>query len=379
MKRCEITSANEGNVQGVGAKPEAPCNDIVHVAFASDDNYFEGLLVAAVSMAVSCSRPSSLVMHILDGGISDRNWSRIESLLSGPGCRLDRIVVRQEAQFGNLRAYHGNGRMTYARLVLPECLPDVSYIVYSDVDVIWCADVAELWRTIDKNACLGYAAPIAHSFAKLSEKDESWFVANGYPRGDAEHFCAGMLVLNLDKFRGEKLHSKMLDLLEQHKGVVPCVDEGAINAIVRHRNDIQRFDHRWLLGTGDVSILPHGETSFVLHYACDTPWKSLHAVHHMLTDSILLWHTVHAFIIGKTVWQSLRTCNSPFSILAGRVLFKMASNLAPVRWLLKMAMILRGHRKGIPCLMAFVAKPVFSYGDMFDRLRERVSNSLRRG
>ena len=51
----------------------------IHVALASDENYFEGLLTTAWTIVRNCSRPQSIIFHILDGGISKSSFDYIVS------------------------------------------------------------------------------------------------------------------------------------------------------------------------------------------------------------------------------------------------------------------------------------------------------------
>lgn len=52
------------------------------------------------------------------------------------------------------QSFHGTGKTTYARLLLPDLLSDVTYVIYTDVDILWLADIAELWDSIDEDAIM---------------------------------------------------------------------------------------------------------------------------------------------------------------------------------------------------------------------------------
>ena len=68
-----------------------PSNNEIHVALASDDNYFEGLLTTAWTIVRNCSRPGNVVLHILDGGISQDHWALLTDRLASFGCAIDRL------------------------------------------------------------------------------------------------------------------------------------------------------------------------------------------------------------------------------------------------------------------------------------------------
>ena len=328
-------------------------SDKIHVALVADDNYFEGLLVTAWTIVTNCSRPADLMLYIIDGGISTKHFSFLLDKISSLGstvCRIDASKIGM----ASFRQYHGS-TMTYARLYLPDILNDVDTLIYSDVDILWHADIAELWNTIDHNAVLQYVPQHPASIPKVNDEEADWFRNNGYMLKREEYFCAGMIVMNLRIFRAERLHEKMLDVLQANNGAVPNNDQTVLNAFMFERTDAKRLATFWQIETSEAALVPDN-LKFVLHYAEDAPWKTIHRIHHMLTDSFVLWHMTYASIRGITTRQSLKSCNSAIDILVGRALYLAASNLGIVRVLLRCIMILTGKKGGIPCLNGFMAK-----------------------
>lgn len=320
----------------------------IHIALASDNNYFEGLLTTAWSIACRCSRPHELVFHILDGGISEQNWSYLLTRVSKLGCKLNQLPVNQDVSFNGFKSHHG-GRMTYARLLLPELLPNVDSVVYSDVDILWLVDVAELWDSLQPDAVLHYVKDtvFARAFAETA-----WLEKNNL--AIENRFCAGMIVMNLKKFRNENLHRKMMDLLIQHEGQIPDNDETVLNVFMFGRKDAVPLPRRWQCISRGLDDFDR--RGFVLHFADDAPWRNLHTIHHMLTDQILLWHKVHAQARQTSVWKSLRQFHSAFDIILCRALYLCAVNFRLVRASLRFLLKIRGRASGIPCLNQFMTK-----------------------
>ena len=326
----------------------------IHIALASDNNYFEGLVTTAVSIAANCSRPREIVFHVLDGGLTEDNIMFFKSTLARWNCQISFVDIAGTSAISGFRTYHGS-TMTYARILLPGLLPDVEWIVYSDVDILWFADVAELWDGLDKKAIVHYVPPNPDSFRQDRSVETEWLVRNGFQSRPERRFNAGMIVLNLRQFRTERLQEKMLRMIEENGGHAPNVDETILNAFMSERDDTRPIDFKWQIGTGPAKSVP-ADLEFVLHYAADTPWKTIHANHHMLTDSILLWHKVHAQVRNMSTWRSLRSCNGATDIVLGRALYLSASNAQIVRGLLLALLLLRGHGKGRSLLKAFMAK-----------------------
>jgi len=294
-------------------------SDKIHVALASDDNYFEGLLTTAWSIARNCSRQNQIVFHILDGGIADGHWNLFAERLGTFNCSIDRISINQSSTFAGFKSYHGPGRMTYARQLLPNLLPNVDQIIYSDVDILWVVDIAELWDKLNPNAII-HCTPSNHTIpAELK-----WYEATGHRFEFGKRFCAGMIVMNLKKFRAESLHEKMLAAISASNGQVPCCDETVLNAYTFFRNDRQFLDFRWQhMSYGQPK--PLEANGFVLHFGTDAPWQSVHKYHHLLTDQHLIWHGFHAEARMISPWKSMRMCNGILDILICRSLYLLGS------------------------------------------------------
>ena len=246
--------------------------------------------------------------------------------------------------------------MTFARLLLPALLPSVSHIIYSDVDIVWLADISKLWALKNDTDMMTVVSERAF-FDNMNPTELEWFNRHGFKYDPERYFCAGMVVFNLEKMRSEKTSELITTILKSNNWRVPNNDQTILNALMFERKDVSIIDQKWQTGTGE---LPNRITpDMVIHYAADTPWKSIHTNHHMLTNAILFWHKIHAHIRGVSTWQSLRMCNSAFDIIIGRVLHIAAINSFVVRTLLRFIMLIKGNKKSIVCLNAFMRKTNF--------------------
>lgn len=323
----------------------------IHVALASDNNYFEGLLVTAWSIARNCSRPKNLVLHILDGGIAPDNWDFLVRRIGTFGSTIDRLVIDQTASFGSFRTYRGNGRMTYARLLLPDLLPQVGNIIYTDVDIAWVVDIAELWDSLSPTAVLHYVI----KGGPIIPEEISWFENNGFKIEDNARFCAGMIVMNLEVFRRENLHIKMLDSIVGSNGNTPCVDETVLNAYMFGRTDKVVLPRRWQrMSGGAQDTIEHD--GCVIHYGADAPWRNLAKSHQMVTPQHIIWHRLHAEARQTTTWNSFRMFSPAAAIILFRTLYILGSNLIIARKALHLIMVFKGLKKNIPCLDCYLCK-----------------------
>jgi len=123
----------------------------IEIAFASDENYFQCLFVAACSVAANVT--GSICFHILDGGISKKSKIKLESRTKEL-CKNSAIIWHDVTSRIINFPVPEKKRMMYARFLLPELLPQEQFVIYYDVDILCLADVRQLWNQRDSNLVL---------------------------------------------------------------------------------------------------------------------------------------------------------------------------------------------------------------------------------
>jgi lipopolysaccharide biosynthesis glycosyltransferase len=265
-------------------------DDPVHIALPSDQNYFCGLQATAASLACYARPDAELVFHVLDGGIRDEMFASLEELIRRlhPRSHVRRHAIDEDA-FRNFPVWSGS-RMTYARLLLPRLLPEARHVIYSDVDMLWLADVAELWQHRDDDVVLQSTRDGCRS---TLEREGRWHARHGYPLAPDAYFCAGLTMYNLERFRAERLMEASFDFLDRHRDV-PFSDQTALNVLLAGR--VRLLPQRWQRLTRDVTAAELREP-IVLHYAGELPWRRP-GWWDMLTDTVMLWHRFNDRLVG---------------------------------------------------------------------------------
>jgi len=298
----------------------------INIALPSDENYVCGLTVTAASIAKYASRDVTLAFHILDGGIKDETFARFEALVRGlhPHCEFVRHAVNEEA-FGDFPSWSGN-RMTYARLLLPQFLPEDEFCIYCDTDFLWLTDIAGLWDLRRSDVIFQGVHDTCES---TLDKEEAWFVAHGFPFDRARYVCAGLSFYNLRMMREENVIGKVHDFIVSHPDI-KMADQSAIYALMG--DQIVLLDTQWQRLTmsreDDEPVMGKA-----LHYAGEIPWKRGFWIE-MMTDTILLWHRFNGQIHGKSTWWSLRQWFSVTTVVCRRALWYV-QRLPVVRSLFK--------------------------------------------
>ena len=277
----------------------------IDIALASDQNYFVGLIVTACSIARYASRGRCLVFHILDGGIDAASFQLLETSIrqAHPNSEVDRIYVN-DSRWDDLLSWHGS-RMTYARLLLPNYLPDVDHIIYADVDTLWLVDIAELWdlRNVKKpiQGCREY-----YNWPGLLDDEMAFYRAHNLEFCLENNINAGVLIMNLRLMREENFVEQVFSFLEMKP---PLNDQTAFNALLSKR--IGLLPVKWNVLSRDLTA-DNFKDGAVIHYAgAYQPWRA-NGLRWMFADNLMLWHRFNAKIRGVSLWKSISiNCRLP--------------------------------------------------------------------
>ncbi|HVG14506.1 MAG TPA: glycosyltransferase family 8 protein, partial [Chitinophagaceae bacterium] len=112
---------------------------------------------------------------------------------------------------------------TYFRLLLAETLPEESKVLYLDCDLVVKGSLAELWST-----------PLTtYAVAAVEDKKFDLHEKLGFPA--KPYFNAGVLLINLDFWREQKLTQQFLFFLENHGDRISFWDQDVLNVVLLNK------------------------------------------------------------------------------------------------------------------------------------------------
>ena len=279
----------------------------MHIVFAADQAFVRQLLVASGSAVYACRNgggANPLVVHVLDCGIEEATWndyaSRITRLAERVHVKTD--LVRHAIdmkQFENFNGWTNGSKATWARLLIPNLLPDVDQCVYSDCDMLFIANPVEMLEPLREPDV--YIAGHHEPMCEAGYSESEWCQQKGLPFDPSLHFCAGLLAMNLAAFRTKNLVGECLDFAARYPDA-PLLDQTNLNSVC--------FDHRALLPDG-WGIFMHECHSFngrikAIHMAGGLPWKKVCASYNMAIALRLsktecaLWRDFESKVLGVT-------------------------------------------------------------------------------
>lgn len=212
--------------------------DIIHVAIASDDRYFPGLLATLTSIIVNTKTQDDILFHVIDGGIKQKSWEFLEITLQ----RFSKVGVKRycisQTHFEGFPKFFYDSKMAYARLLLPNLLSEKK-VIYVDSDILFLKDIGLLWETKFENK----AAMVALEACMPQLKDDYPIVEDLNLDREAPYFNSGLMYLDLERFRNEKISVRTMQYLQQHPNSCKLHDQSALNVTLY--DNFKLLDQSW--------------------------------------------------------------------------------------------------------------------------------------
>jgi lipopolysaccharide biosynthesis glycosyltransferase len=193
----------------------------LNIVFASDQIYIEHLAVAIYSL-FKCNPTVNFNVYIFNTDIDGASWSRLSELAAQYGQNLfDIKIVDREIE--GLVLNQSVTKATYYRLFIPEKL-GFDKVLYLDSDIVVNGSIEDLYNTnIDQCyvAAVADAVPNPHEDLGMSE--------------GSKYFNCGVMLLNLPKWREDRIKERVIDLIRNKPWVIRFPDQCGINSIVDGR------------------------------------------------------------------------------------------------------------------------------------------------
>lgn len=216
----------------------------ISIIVASDNHY--AILIAALlkSIDVNHHTDEHIDFYIIDDGISSKFKRQLVSTVSPARISVKWIDAKHMIPEGFTIPIDDSAfpRTTYLRIFSPYVLDEhLARLIYLDVDTIVQGDISELWHTTLDNHVIGAAQDVGKTV------DCEWggvpnYAELGLP-ADTKYFNAGVMLIDLVKWREEDISAKVIKALHDNKKHVRLVDQYGLNVILANRWKI--LDPRW--------------------------------------------------------------------------------------------------------------------------------------
>lgn len=214
----------------------------VNVVLCCDDKFALPLSGCLRSVVENMSEPNDLAIVVIACGITPKSKDRVRRSLSpfaGPLEFVD-VDLSDLSHLPQVEKHIGS-MATYSRLLIPS-LVDQKWdrAIYLDADTMVLGDLRELWDHDLRQAPIG--AIIDYGIGRLGDRDgvASWRELNLDPA--TPYFNAGVMLMDLDRMRDEKICERALKYLADSSEVC-WYDQEALNVAVNGRFEV--LDQVW--------------------------------------------------------------------------------------------------------------------------------------
>jgi len=295
----------------------------IPIVTSADDAYAIPLAVMLTSAGDHLAANTRLRVYLLDGGISDANWHRIERSIGDSPIRVERIQPPQD-RFADLKISHHISHTAYFRLMAGELLPsDIEQAIYLDADLFINDDLTQLWHRDVGNRYVLAALDIACPFVDARLGSPNYRLAGPYLAvrkpirnyrelgldGSQPYFNSGVMLMNLQRWRKDQVAERLLACLRNNERHVWCWDQYALNVLFA--GNWEALPPRWNCGAHlfkypSLSYAPIDRDEMqtmlsdpgIIHFTTEfKPW---------LADSRHPYREVFYRGLEETAWQGWR-------------------------------------------------------------------------
>lgn len=202
----------------------------MNIVYAVNDAFCPHLAVSIQSL-IAHNRNEKLHFHILSDGISENNSYLLRQMVEDEGKEIRFYPLYNLEEELRSRVYGmdtGDFRITIlARLLMGSVLPEtVTKALYLDADTVVLRDIHKL-----------YSIPLGEHLGAMAAEPTI------YPELKAElgigeqepYFNSGVFLVNLSKWREEKLEEDCFSYYNKAGGKLPFADQDILNAVLRGR------------------------------------------------------------------------------------------------------------------------------------------------
>jgi lipopolysaccharide biosynthesis glycosyltransferase len=193
----------------------------MHIIIASDESYIPHAATMLCSLLEN--NTGSIKIFLLHDGIKNKQIKLLGKFINKYGAEFETIEIHHAA-LSSLKINDYYKPVNYFRLLIPEILPgDIGKALYLDTDLIVRKPIDALWN-IDLNDYL--LAAVEDAKVTNSHKEQLGLPPN------TKYFNSGVLLINVDQWRRQSVHFKVIDFIRNNPDKISLVDQDGLNAVL---------------------------------------------------------------------------------------------------------------------------------------------------
>ena len=215
-------------------------NNVIPIFFATDQKYVPLLSVALTSLTMNASKNYKYNIHILHSGLSKRTIEELNAFNSDVFSIIySNVSEKLEKVSSTLQTRDYYSKTTYYRFFIRSLFPEYDKALYLDCDIVVLGDISKFYNIDLKDNYLGavreQVVNSVEAFREYSRK-----VLHLEPK---KYFNAGILLLNLDKMRNDKIDDVIFSMLAQYGFDTIAQDQDYLNYVAKGK--VKEVDLSW--------------------------------------------------------------------------------------------------------------------------------------
>lgn len=233
---------------------------IIPIFFATDNNYVPFLAVSIKSLLDNASPDYFYNIHVLTDGISDENKEELQKHMS-PNSKLifdevtkhvEKIKSRLDA---TLRDYYTAS--IFYRIFIAALYPEYKKAIYLDCDITVIGDISKMYNIDLGDNIFGVVPDDVISSVEQFQIYATEAVGVPYQK----YFNSGVLLMNLEKYREEKIKERFVYLLVKYNFETAAPDQDYLNVLCKDK--VKYIERGWDRMSTDENY--DGEL-YIIHY-----------------------------------------------------------------------------------------------------------------
>lgn len=202
----------------------------MEIVVATDTHYLKYACAMLISLLEHHPAEEPLTVHLLGVGLSNPDFEYLSLLVE---TQDNRHIIHYSISAHSLEHFpYGTGKYitlaTWSRMLIGELLsPTVEKVLYLDCDIIVRGSLVPLWNLSLEDNLLAATEDLCSNDQTLYNNLDLPYP----PAEDSLYFNAGVLLINLKKWRTLTVSSKALDIISQNKTKLKYADQDVLNII----------------------------------------------------------------------------------------------------------------------------------------------------
>ncbi len=255
---------------------------MMRIAFCFDEKMAQPACVAISSLLDSKGNQEHYEIYCICNREAMGIQEQLSKLVSSRDALSNLFFLEAPLLYSTGYEVRGITSTAYLRLMLHRLLPFVDKIIYSDVDVLFCGSLAELWKTEINNFILA-AVKGTSNFSNVWAECMKREYAHELEGLAGNYINSGILFMNLNRIRQINPDEKWHEMAEkryyyQDQDILNITGKGKIFHLPLEYNVAANLTNKDLSRFAKENIYTHEDclraikNPVIIHYTGEKPW-----------------------------------------------------------------------------------------------------------